>query len=181
MATTVYDYGPGTYDLTRLADEIRAASPPIPGYQYTNGSGGGPGQPATNVQIVFDAPLIPSDKGRLDTIVNAHDGRPRHARPLWAIRQDVQALSTTQFSNVWNNLSASVPGEAPRFYLTDYGVNAGAIFVFDHVIYVVQGTAAQQRAAQLSLTALYVQDNPAYLIHPPFDSTINIDGTEPVT
>jgi hypothetical protein len=181
VATTLYDYGPGVYDLVKLDGEIRAAQPALPGYQSLSGLGGGMGQPSTSVQVIFDAPLLPADKGRLDTIVNAHDGRPRRARPLWAIRADVQALTTGQFSNVWNNLSAPVPGEAPRFYLTDYGVNAGAIFVFDHVIYVVQGTAAQQRAAQLSLTALYVQDNPAYLLHPPFDSSIVIDGTEPVT
>jgi len=51
----------------------------------------------------------------------------------------------------------------------------------DHILYVVGGTAAQVKAGQISLTAMYVQDNPQYLMHPPFDSSIAIDGTEPVS
>jgi len=175
-----YDYGPGNYDLGKLDAEVRALQPPLSGYEYANGTG--PiGQPATTAYLFFDAALTPADKGRLDGVVAAHDGRPRRARPLWSIRADVQALTAAQWGNVWADLSAPVAGQAPRKYLMDYGVNAGPIFVFDWSLYVSGPTAAQQKAGQISLTALYVQDNPTFLVKPPFDPSINVPGDEPVS
>ena len=175
-----YDYGPGNYDLGKLDAEVRALAPPLPGYEYANGTGP-VGQPATAAYLFFDAALTPADKGRLDSVVAAHDGRARRLRPLWSIRGDVQALSTSQFGNVWADLSAAVTGGPPRKYLTDYGVNAGPIFVFDWALYVSGPTAAQQRAGQISLAAMFVQDQPGYLVHPSFDTSINIPGDEPVS
>src|SRR5262245_52338032 len=181
MATTLYAYGPGTYNLDKLDAEIKAASPPLPSYHSISGTGAASaGAPYTNIQIAFDNPLLPADKSRLDAIVSAHDGRARRLRPLWSIRSDVQALTTTQWNNVWADLSAVVPGGPSKKYLTSYGTNAGTIFVYDHVIYVVGGTTAQVKAGQISLTACFCQDNPSYLWHPPFDQSIAIDGTEPV-
>ena len=177
---TRYDYGPGTYDVGKLDAEVRALQPPLPGYLYANGTG--PiGQPATTAYLFFESALTPADKGRLDAALAAHDGRARRLRPLWAIRADVQALSVGQFSNVWNDLSAPVSGGPPRKYLSDYGTNAGTIFVYDHVIYVVQGTAAQVKAGQISLCSCYCQDNVTYLVKPPWDTSINVPGDEPVS
>jgi hypothetical protein len=161
-------------------DEIAAAGLPAPvgitGSGYT-----GPGTPATAIDIFYDTALTGPQKTQLDGVVAAHVPRgPRKARPLWSIRADIQALTPAQFNNVWADLSAAVPGEAPRKYLTDYGANAAGIFVFDWSLYVSGPTAAQVKAGQISLTSLYCQDNWSYLVHPPFDSTINIDGSEPV-
>jgi len=179
MADTLYHYGPGSYSTGQLASEIVAAGLPAPadirGSGYT-----GPGTAATHIEIVYAAPLTPAQVNTLNATVAAHvPAGPRKARPLWQIRGDVQALSTAQFQNVWNDLSAAVAGGPPRKYLTDYGANVAGIFVFDWALYVSGPTAAQQRAGQLSLTAMYCQDNPRYLVSPPFDPSINVPGDEP--
>ena len=139
------------------------------------------GQPdAGQVIVSTSRALTAPEESQQASLVAAYDGSPRRARPLWAIRGDLQALSAQQWTNVWADLSAPVSGGPPRKYLTDYGINAGTIFVYDHVIYVVGGTAAQVKAGQVSLTACYVQDNPTFLVHPPFDPSIDISGDEPV-
>jgi hypothetical protein len=102
---------------------------------------------------------------------------PRKPRPLFEIRADVQALSASQWTNTWNALSAPA-GSAPRLYLTDYGPNVSGIFALDWSAYASGGTAAQVKAAQVSITACYCQDQPSYLVHPPFDNSINIPGDE---
>lgn len=177
-----YTYGPGSYDPVQLQGEVEAAGLPAPAYM--GGSGFTvPGGPATYVDVAFDHQLTPSQKEQLDGVVAAHVPLgPRKIRPLWAIRADVAALSPGQFQNVWNDLSAPVAGPPaiPRKYLTDYGDNAGSIFVFDWALYTSGPTAAEKRSGQISLTAMYVQDNPSYLIHPVFDPSITIPGDEPV-
>jgi len=176
---TIYSYGPGSYAPDQLQGEIVAAGLPAP--LGVNGSGyTGAGTPATHVDIAFTNPLTPAQQQTLNNTVAAHvPSGPRKARPLWSIRADIQALTPTQWSNTWADLSAAVPGGPARKYLTDYGTNAGTIFCYDHVIFVVGGTTAQVKAGQVSLTACYVQDNPSYLWHPPFDPSIAIDGSEP--
>lgn len=177
-----YPYGPGSYDVPQLEGEIIAAGLPAPA--YANGSGYDvPGGPARFVEVVFNNPLNTAQVGQLDALVAAHVPQgPRKPRPLYEIRADVQALSVGQFNAVWSDLSAPVPGPAgpPRKYLADPGPNAGSIFVFDWALYVSGPTAAQQRAGQISLTAMYCQDNPRYLVHPPFDNSINVPGDEPL-
>jgi len=173
-----YEYGPGGYDIAQLQAEIVAAGLPNP--QGIMGSGStGPGTHPTDIRIMYADALTALQKTQLDGVVAAHvpEG-PRVPRPLYAIRADLQALSTTQFSNVWQDLSAAA-SPAPRKYLLDEGPNAAAIFALDWSVYTSGGTAAQVRAAQLSLTAEYVQDNPKYLVRPPFDSSINIPGDMP--
>src|SRR5215471_17477253 len=180
MSEAHYNFGPGSYRIDQLQDEIVAAGLPTPA--YLNGSGmTGPGTPATSVDVVYAAPLTPGQVNTLGATVAAHvPAGPRKSRPLWAIRGDLQGLTTTQWTATWNDLSAPVSGGPPRKYLGDYGVNAGTIFCYDHVIYVVGGTTAQVKAGQISLGACYVQDNPNYLVHPPWDFTINVPGDEPI-
>src|SRR5262245_61935153 len=107
MATTIYGpYGPGSYDTAQLAGEITAAGLPAP--QDVQGSGyPAAGQPATSVNVVYAAPLTSAQVNTLDATVAAHvPAAPRRPRPLWKIRGDIQALSATQFNNVWADLSA---------------------------------------------------------------------------
>jgi len=131
--------------------------------------------------VAYDPSATQAQKDQGDALAAAFDGKDRQPRPLWAIRGDVQALTTAQFNATWADLSAPVSGQAPRKYLMDYGPNASAIFVFDWALYVSGPTAAQQKAGQISLAAMYVQDNWAYLIQPAFDPSINISGLEPVS
>jgi len=165
-----YDYVKDPVRPDVLAREASAAGVSV---DYVNAS-------KPDVYVFTPRILTPAEKSTLDSVVAAHDGRQRQLRPLWSIRADVQALTAAQWGNVWADLSAPVAGKAPRKYLMDYGVNAGPIFVFDWSLYVTGPTAAQVKAGQISLTALYVQDNPSYLIRPPFDSSIDVDGTEPI-
>jgi len=128
--------------------------------------------------ITFDPSATQAQKDQANAIAAAFDGKDRVFRDLSDIRGSLQALSTGQFGNVWNDLSAAA-GAVPRKYLTDTGPNVGAIFCYDHVIYVVGGTAVQIRAGQLSLAALYVQDNAYYLDQPAFDTSISVLGVKP--
>jgi hypothetical protein len=164
-----YTYAKDPCRLDVLAQEATAQGLPV---DYCASSAG-------TVHVYTSRDLTAPEKTTLDSVVTAHDGRLRQKRPLWAIRADVQALTTAQFNNVWTDLTTPVPGEAPRKYLTDYGANVAGIFVFDWSLYVSGPTAAQQKAGQIALAAMYVQDNPNYLVHPPFDSTINVPGDEP--
>ena len=172
---TSYDYHKPGADVGRLATEITAAGLPLAAEAGVMGP-----DAADNVRVTTTRALTPSEKTTLDNVVAAHDGRPRRLRPLWAIRADVQALSAAQWTNVWNDLSAAAP-PVPRKYLSDYGVNAGPIFVFDWSLYVTGPTAAQQKAGQISLVAMYCQDRPNYLVNPPFAPLVSIPGDEPAS
>src|SRR5215471_2127612 len=181
MAEVHYNFGPGSYRIDQLQDEIVATGLPQPA--YINGSGSqGPGTPVTSVDVVYNAPLLPGQVNTLNATVAAHlPAGPRKSRPLYSIRSDVQALTATQMSATWQDLSAA----AGPFLFKDpatTGPNAASLFHWDHTYYVLGGTAAQLKAAQISITATYIQDpdNWKYLQHPPWDGTIFIDPSEPV-
>jgi hypothetical protein len=104
---------------------------------------------------------------------------PGVKRLLCAIYADVQKLTTTQRTNLWNDLKAPAAGVAPRKYLTDEGANAAAIFAMDWTASSGGAPAAQQTAAQNSVISCYVQDYPRYAVNPPFDPSISIPGFDP--
>lgn len=99
------------------------------------------------------------------------------ARLLTDLFQSVQALTAQQRTNMWNDLKSPVPGVAPRKYLSDEGINAGAIFSMDYQAN--QAVGPQTTAAQNSIMACFIQDNPLYAVTPPWDPTINIPGYTP--
>src|SRR5262252_996367 len=85
--------------------------------------------------VQYDPSATQAQRDQGDALAAAFDGKARQSRPLWAIRADIQALTTTQWGHIWADLSAP-SGPVPRKYLTDYGANASAIFVFDWSLYV---------------------------------------------
>lgn len=87
------------------------------------------------------------------------------ARPLWAIHQDVNALSAKQQGNINTDLLGGSPPKA----LATESLNTPSIFV-----------ATGVGGAENYVIALYTQVNIFYLTQPSFDPTINIPGTEPV-
>src|SRR5215831_7083256 len=100
----------------------------------------GPGTPATSVEVVYSAPLTPAQVNTLNATVAAHVPQgPRKARALWSIRSDVQALTATQLSATWTDLSAAAP-PVPRKYLGSSGPNAATLFHWDYTYYVLGGT-----------------------------------------
>lgn len=113
-----------------------------------------------------------------NALAQGYDYRTYQSQLLSDLYQSLAALTVTQHNNIWTNISASVTGppSAPRKYLLDVGPNAAAIFVMDWSIYQSGATGAKLTAAQNDLISMYVQDNPAYLINPPFDTSINVPG-----
>src|SRR5262245_16667205 len=129
--------------------------------------------------VTYDPSATQAQKDQGDALAAAFDGKDRVFRDLSDLRAGIQALSTAQFTNVWADLSGPAPG-VPRKYLADTGPNAPSIWVFDWSLYVSGPTAAQQKAGQISLAAMVVQDQPFYLDAPPFDPTVNVLGVKPV-
>ena len=177
MAEVHYNFGPGNYRIDQLSDEIVAAGLPKPA--YLNGSGmTGPGAPATSVDVVYAAPLTPAGVNTLNATVAAHvPAGPRRPRPLHSIFNDVLALTTQQLSNLWADCNSPVAGVSK--YLTDYGVNAGPIFTMDWTAQLGPTAAGQKANAQNCIMSMYIQDNPRYAVHPPFDTSIDVPGDEP--
>jgi len=155
---------PGTTDL---AMQLQAKGIPILGLS---------GPPFV---ITYDPAATQAQRDQGDALAAAHDGKSRVYRSLTDVRGGIQALTATQLSNTWANLSGATP-TAPRKYLDDTGPNAATIFLWDWVLYVSGPTTAQQKAGQISLIATYVTDYPYYLDHPPFDNTIAVLGVAPV-
>jgi hypothetical protein len=175
MASTGYPYGPGTYDTDQLRTEIIAAGLPAP----TDMQGSGypfPGAPATSVTIFFDPALTVAQKTTLDGVVAGHaPAGPRKSRTVLAIYNNILALTTAQKNNISGDLFAGTPFKV----LTDAGPNAAAIFVLHWGVTNAGLSVAAVNDAKFRAAAFYVQDNPKYLVHPPFDATINILGDQP--
>jgi hypothetical protein len=131
-----------------------------------------------DVGIIYNnaTPAQITQGDNLALTMQAGEFKPRRLADIY---KDLQALTAAQHTNVWNDLSAAVPGDVPRKYLADPGPNAASIFVMDWNVYQSGATGAKLTAAQKDLIAMYVQDNPFYLKNPAFDSSINIDGWEP--
>src|SRR5215471_18925124 len=172
MAEVHYNFGPGSYRIDQLQDEIVAAGLPTPA--YINGSGStGPGTPSTSVDVVYAAPLTPGQVNTLGATVAAHlPAGPRRPRLIYDVYQDVGALTAAQKTAVWNDLSAGTP---PK-WAQDRGANAAD----NHILWMLATqlgavqTQADKRLCQQMLISIYCTDNPNFLVHPPFDPSINI-------
>src|SRR5262245_2105883 len=78
------------------------------------------GIPVASVQgppwvVTYGPGATQAQKDQGDAIAAAFDGKDRVFLSLTDIRTAVQALTTAQFTNVWNDLSAPAPG-VPRKY-----------------------------------------------------------------
>ncbi len=100
---------------------------------------------------------------------------PRKARLLMDIFQSIRGLTATQQDLIWNDLNS---GNPPKFTLNQ-GANQGAMAALHWAVTSLNGaTAVEKRNASSRIAAMYVMDNWTYLVHPPFDPTINIPGDE---
>lgn len=92
----------------------------------------------------------------------------------------VNALSTltgTQQTNIVNNLFVGNPLRV----LMDAGPDTAAIGVLYYITQITTLPVSSINLAKLYAAAMYVQDNPTYLISPSFDVTINVAGWGPIT
>lgn len=98
---------------------------------------------------------------------------PKVRRSLLDIITDLNALAPTQKNNVWNDLTIGPPANK---WQSDSGINAAAIAVLQFLATTGTLNATDLLNAKIRGVAMYVQDNPGYLVRPAFDLTINIPG-----
>jgi hypothetical protein len=107
------------------------------------------------------------------TQVQAQANPPRNLVPLLTLITQLNALTTAQKTNIWNDLTSGSP---PKWEL-DAGPNASAIAVLQFIATLTPSLSATDLLnAKVRGVAMYVQDNPTYLVNPVFDPTINIPG-----
>lgn len=99
----------------------------------------------------------------------------RRQRGLFAIYQDIHALTTAQKMAIWTDLSSGSP---PK-WSQNQGPNTAAIMALHWSAVNSGATTANMTDARLRLMAMYVHDNPTYLVHPSFAPSINVPGDEP--
>jgi len=178
--TTNYHYdqthNPAGYNTNQLMNEIIASG--LPTDVHINGSGyQGPNTLATEVDIIYNTALGPTDKTTLDNLITNHQPQgPRKPRPLYSIYADVGGMTGAQLTATWNDLDA---GNPPKMAL-DSGPNASSIFTMQFLAKSIASlTATEKNEARQRLIAFYTQDNPKYLVNPPFAPGVNIPGDEP--
>lgn len=171
MATYQYIKAYNTLNDSQLLAECVAAGLPATDVQRF-------GDAAQTMQVVTSRDLTAPEVTTLDGLVAAHDGRPRRKRTVFAIYTDLAALTATQRDAVWADLMG---GNPPKLAL-DTGPNTADVFTMHFLSTAVSGlTAAEKNEAKRRTIAFYVQDNPAYLVNPPFAPAVNTPGDEPFT
>jgi hypothetical protein len=160
---------PGGPITAGLLTQLKTAGLPVLDIQTSSAYSG-------QIIVVSSSQLTVGQSTQMGNLVTAWDPRPRAERPLYAIYNDLAALTITQQGNVWADFSAGTP---PK-YLLDAGDNAAAIVVLDWVVRASGVSGAALLGAQLRAVAMYVQDNVSYLVAPAFDPTINVPGDMPV-
>jgi hypothetical protein len=156
-------------DCGKIYEDLLAAGLPVVGVSSPDG---------VAVVDAYSRALTAPERAQADAIIADPMNLARRPRPLLDIYADVTALTLNQQGKIWQDLSALTDGI--RKYYTDAGPNASAITVWDFLIFNSGLATAATNEAKLRLIIAYVQDNPDYLVAPPFDPTINIPGSEPV-
>ena len=99
----------------------------------------------------------------------------RRARTILAIYQDILSLTTgPQKVATWADL---VSGSPVKISL-DTGKNADSIFLLWRIVSQTDFSVSVTNDMKATAIAYYVQDNPIYLVNPPFAPTVNIPGDE---
>lgn len=101
----------------------------------------------------------------------------RRRRTILEIMNDLDALSGAQSLAIWNDLTAGLPPKVA----TCPGVNAAAIWTMHFVATGIGGlTATEKNEGRQRTIAFWVQDDPQYLVNPPFAPEIDVPGDAPV-
>jgi hypothetical protein len=107
-----------------------------------------------------------------DAILASFPLAGKSKRTLLEIGADLNALPGAQKNAIWANFTSG----SPQLWMTDDGPNTAAIACL-HLMATEAGlSAAGILAAKLRAVAMFVQDNPRYLVNPAFDPIINIPG-----
>jgi hypothetical protein len=175
-----YPYSRANVNYDRLRDELVAAGLPI---DYINA-----GALGTNDFYVFTSrDLTDAEKARLQAILDVHDPRPRRPKNIFSLLRDLKGqtagvvgLTATQADVVIISLQL---GSLSGRWTSLQPPQDGAACVAHWAATSLKGAdAADKREAGLRILAMYIQQNPRYLVNPTFDPAVaglNIPGDEP--
>lgn len=131
--------------------------------------------------------MVGSQKERVRAVVAANWVHPYHLpgtshwrrefglyadSPMHAPAKGALSLRRFRLDPGWSDITSGSP---PK-WSTDSGPNAAAIAVLTLLGASAALSAADVLEAKLRGVAMYCADNPAYLVNPVFDPTINIAG-----
>lgn len=161
--------------LTNLDIQMKALGFTFDGLSLTN---------IENVLVTFTHPDLPIGTfikvnglvGLLATFAAAAQNIPmsadRIARSYFSIYNDIVALTNSQKTNIWDDLTSGSPIKLSQ----NTGPNSGFVFLLWRIASNASLPAATITDMKIAAATYYVQDNPRYLITPLFDATINIPG-----
>jgi hypothetical protein len=155
----------------------------MPSYQLKNG---------TFTYVLDTGQSLPSGWTEFDhepTLADAQaQGYVRMVpRTMYAIAADIFALTGslptpaagTQKANIIADLFSGSLATGSQKWQKDPGPNAPSLAAVYAAITASNGLATFNAAQQLIMAAIYVVDNPNYLVNPSFDPTISINGLAP--
>jgi len=153
-------------DVGKLHAELAAAALPVTSVRGPDAEG--------NIVVTMSRELDPMEVGGMDAVIDMHDGRKRKPRVLYAIWQDIGALSGSQKNNIATDLFGGTPPKVSQ----DTGPNAPVLLTLSDLQKMAALSTADKQSAQRSAISIFTLDNPTYLVHPPFDPSINVPGDE---
>lgn len=99
----------------------------------------------------------------------------RIARQIQAIVSDLAALTSTQQSEIWSQFTSGTP----PLWQTDAGPLANLLQAWIGTALDLGLPGAALVKAKARAVAIYTVDNPAWLVNPAWDATINVPGDQP--
>jgi len=123
-------------------------------------------QSGSTFTVTYDPSATPGQITQGNQIASTWPTTAYRTRLLWDIWQQLNALTTKQQNSITTDLQTGSP---PKQFVVEQS-NTSAAFSSWQV----------SSGASMTSAAFYCQDNPMYLINPPFDTTINVPGWEPV-
>jgi hypothetical protein len=172
VATYTYAKSYAQLDERKLRDEANAAGIPVTDVQRL-------GDEAETVYVITDRDLTPAEKAALDALVAAHDGRPRRARSLADIYDDLAGLLPAQQDAILADLQLGAAlSTSPKWTSLRPPQDGPAFAAWWAATKLAGATNAEKRQAGGIIASMYAQQNPKYLVNPAFAPSVNVPGDE---
>lgn len=149
----------------RLTQQLLLAGIPVVGVSQT----------ADGYVVEYDPSATPAQIAQGNAMAAATAPGNYRPRKLYDIVQSLNALTAVQKTNISNDLFGGLP---PK-WTQDTGPNAADLLVLYTLTLTTGLSTADKNTVRLHAAAIYVMDNPLYLLSPPFDPTISAAGDEP--
>jgi hypothetical protein len=129
------------------------------------------------VRIDYTSEATESQIQQGNAIVMTLDVTLKQSRPLWAIYTDIVALSIVSQDRIRADMATDSYAKVRALRPPQDGP---ALALHWAVVSLQGATQAEKRDAMMRMASMISQQNPQYLVNPPFDETISIPGDEPV-